>query len=98
VSGETMFAYAGTYTVEADKAIHHVDISWNHFWTGADQVRCFKLTENTFIIATSEINPTTGRPQNPAMISLALRPRYVHFFRPPPIHKRFLGAVIGLAE
>src|SRR5271169_720470 len=27
---DTMFAYAGTYTVAVDKVIHHVDISWNH--------------------------------------------------------------------
>jgi hypothetical protein len=31
---ETMFAYAGTYEVEAGKVIHHVGISWNHAWTG----------------------------------------------------------------
>lgn len=30
----TMFAYAGTYSVEAGKVIHHVDISWNELWTG----------------------------------------------------------------
>jgi hypothetical protein len=57
---DTMFAYAGTYTVEADKVTHHVDISWNHLWTGTDQVRFFKLTGNTLIITTSEINPTSG--------------------------------------
>ena len=26
---QTMFAYAGTYTLEGDKVTHHVDISWN---------------------------------------------------------------------
>jgi Lipocalin-like domain len=57
---ETMFAYAGTYTVEADKVIHHVDISWNHVWTGTDQVRFYRLTENTLVITASEINPTNG--------------------------------------
>ena len=25
----TMISYAGTYTVDAEKVIHHVDISWN---------------------------------------------------------------------
>jgi hypothetical protein len=36
---DTMFAYAGTYSLEADKVTHHVDISWNESWTGADQIR-----------------------------------------------------------
>src|SRR4051812_30308802 len=30
----TMFAYAGSYTVDANKVMHHVDISWNQVWTG----------------------------------------------------------------
>ena len=57
---DTMFAYAGTYTLEADKVTHHVDISWNHLWSGTDQVRFYKLTGNTLIITTSEINATSG--------------------------------------
>jgi Lipocalin-like domain len=54
---ETMFAYAGTYTVGAGKVIHHVDISWNHVWTGTDQVRFYKLIGNTLTITASWINP-----------------------------------------
>ncbi len=26
---QTMFAYGGTYTVDGEKVVHHVDISWN---------------------------------------------------------------------
>jgi hypothetical protein len=29
----TMISYAGTYTMDAEKVIHHVDISWNQIWT-----------------------------------------------------------------
>ena len=43
----TMISYAGTYTVDAEKVIHHVDISWNQNWTGTDQVRFYKLDGNT---------------------------------------------------
>jgi hypothetical protein len=57
---DTMFAYAGTYTLEQDKVTHHVDISWNHHWTGTDQIRFYKLTGNTLVITTNEISPTTG--------------------------------------
>ena len=40
---QTLQAYSGTYTVQPDKVIHHVDISWNEAWTGTDQVRFFRL-------------------------------------------------------
>ena len=28
---DSMFAYAGTYTADDEKAVHHVDISWINF-------------------------------------------------------------------
>jgi hypothetical protein len=49
---KTMIAYAGTYTVEADKVIHRVDISWNEARTGTDQIRFFKLDGNILTITT----------------------------------------------
>jgi hypothetical protein len=57
---ETMFAYAGTYEVEAGKVIHHVDISWNHAWTGTDQVRFYKVNGNTLTITSRLIDPASG--------------------------------------
>jgi hypothetical protein len=50
---QTMFAYAGTYTLEGVKVSHHVDISWNEAWTGTDQVRFYKLDGNTLTITTA---------------------------------------------
>jgi len=38
-----MVSYSGHYTVEGDKVVHHVDVSWNEALTGTDQVRFFKL-------------------------------------------------------
>jgi hypothetical protein len=58
---ETMFAYAGTYEVEAGKVIHHVDISWNHAWTGTDQVRFYEVTGNTLTITSRLIDPASGK-------------------------------------
>jgi Lipocalin-like domain len=57
---QTMFAYAGTYTLEGNKVTHHVDISWNEAWTGSEQVRFFKLDGNTLTIST----PPFKRPQD----------------------------------
>jgi hypothetical protein len=50
---QTMFAYAGTYTLDGDKVTHHVDISWNEAWTGTDVVRFYKLEGNTLTITTA---------------------------------------------
>ncbi len=58
----TLAAYAGTYTLDAEKVIHHVDISWNEAWTGTDQVRFYKLDGNTLTITTApNKSPADGR-------------------------------------
>jgi hypothetical protein len=49
----SMFAYAGTYTADGHRVVHHVDISWNQFWTGTDLVRFYKLDGNTLTITTA---------------------------------------------
>lgn len=50
----SMFAYAGTYTVDGDKVIHHVDISWNQSWTGTDQVQFYKLDGGILTLTNAE--------------------------------------------
>jgi len=58
----TLVSYAGTYTVDVDKVIHHVDISWNETWTGTDQVRFYKLEGNTLTITSApNKSPADGR-------------------------------------
>jgi hypothetical protein len=49
----TMVAYAGTFTLEAEKVMHHIDVSWNQAWTGTDQVRFYKLDGDTPSITTA---------------------------------------------
>jgi hypothetical protein len=54
--------YAGTYAVQADKVVHHVDISLNEAWTGTEQVRFFKLDGNILTITSaSNKSPIDGR-------------------------------------
>jgi hypothetical protein len=57
---DTMFAYAGTYSVEAGRVIHHVDISWNEVWTGTDQTRLFEVNGNTLTLTTRIADPASG--------------------------------------
>ena len=57
---DTMFAYAGMYSVETGKVIHHVDISWNEVWTGSDQIRRFEVKGNTLTLTTHFMDPASG--------------------------------------
>jgi hypothetical protein len=50
---KTMVAYAGTYTVDARTVTHHLDISWNQIFTGADQVRNIEFDGRKFIMSTN---------------------------------------------
>ena len=68
-----MFAYAGTFTADGEKVVHHVDISWNQFWTETDLVRFYKLDGNTLTI-------TTARAQSP--IDGGIRHFFEHFTGP----------------
>lgn len=56
-----MVAYSGRYTVEGDKVVHHVDVSWNEGWTGTDQVRFVKIEGDRLTITTAPMkDPITG--------------------------------------
>jgi hypothetical protein len=58
----SMIAYAGTYTIDGDKVVHHVDISWNGARTGTDQVRFHKLEGDTLTLRTApDKSPVDGR-------------------------------------
>ena len=59
---DTMFAYSGSYTVESDRVIHHVDMSWNEAWSGTEQVRYCALDDHTLTYTTAPAkNPFDGR-------------------------------------
>jgi hypothetical protein len=56
-----MVAYTGRYSVEGQKVVHHVDVSWNESFTGTDQIRFVKLEGDTLTITTPPTkNPITG--------------------------------------
>jgi hypothetical protein len=65
----TMVSYAGTYTVDAEKVVHHVDISWNEAFTGTDQIRFYKLDGNTLTITTAPIKrPVDSREKREILV------------------------------
>jgi hypothetical protein len=72
---QSMAAYAGTYTTDNGKLIHHVDISWNESWTGSDQVRFYTVDGNTLTIKTPPIkNPLDGRDVIAVLVWEKVRP------------------------
>jgi Lipocalin-like domain len=65
---DTMFAYAGTYSIDGDKVVHHVDISWNEVWTGTDQVRHFEVKGNTLTLTTRITDSDSGTETHYAVV------------------------------
>jgi hypothetical protein len=57
----SMIAYSGRYTIEGDKVVHHIDVSWNETLTGTDLVRFVKLEGDRLTIMTAPArHPITG--------------------------------------
>ena len=54
---DSVLAYSGVYTVEADKITTQVDVSSNEIYTGANQTqtRFFRIEGNTLTLRTPEI-------------------------------------------
>lgn len=58
-----LVAYAGAYSLEGDRVIHHVDICWIPNWEGRDLVRMFSFDGPDRLILRTVDNPR--RPQPP---------------------------------
>jgi lipocalin-like protein len=57
-----MVAYAGRYTVEPSRVIHHVEQSWDQARTGTDVVRFYRLEGNRLTLTTAPApNPRDGK-------------------------------------
>src|SRR5215470_1378894 len=48
-----MAAYSDRYTVEGNKVVHHVDVSWNEDFTGLHLVRFVKVEADRLTITTA---------------------------------------------
>jgi Lipocalin-like domain len=49
---ETYLTYCGTYSVESDRVIHHVQLSLFPNWIGGDQVRFFEFSGGQLTLRT----------------------------------------------
>lgn len=59
---DSMFAYAGRFTIDDEKVVHHIDMSWNQAWTGSHQIRFHTFRDDvlTYVGAPAR-NPMTDR-------------------------------------
>ncbi|KQU95357.1 hypothetical protein GFB56_17090 [Ensifer sp. T173] len=58
---DSMLAYAGSYTLEDGKVIHHAEASWNPAWGVSDLIRPFMLDGDRLVIHSAPgVDPTTG--------------------------------------
>jgi hypothetical protein len=59
---DSLFAYVGSYEVQADRVIHTLDGSWNELWTGTKQTRLLSFDGEHLIYTTPEtVDPMDGK-------------------------------------
>lgn len=59
---DSLFAYVGSYEVEADRVVHHIDGSWNELWTGTTQTRLLSFEDGRLVYTTPEtVDPMDGK-------------------------------------
>jgi hypothetical protein len=59
---DSLFAYVGSYEVQAEGVIHTLDGSWNELWTGTRQTRLLSFDGDRLIYTTPEtIDPVDGK-------------------------------------
>lgn len=57
---DSMLAYSATYSLEADRVVHHVDAAWNPAWLGP-LIRPFRLDGDRLVISGAPSkDPETG--------------------------------------
>jgi hypothetical protein len=50
----SMWAYAGTYSIQGDSVVHNLDVSWNEFWTGASMIRDIQKRDDGRLVFTTK--------------------------------------------
>ena len=48
----SMYAYSGTYRLEGDRWLTHVDTAWNEAWTGTEQLRFYRFAGEKLVVTT----------------------------------------------
>ncbi len=63
---DTYRGYAGTYRIEGNKVIHHVQVGIASNWTGTEMIRYFELNGNRLTLKAAQ--PLPGKDQIPVLV------------------------------
>lgn len=55
VAFDTYISYCGTYELQQDTVIHHIELSSNPNWVGVDQIRMFSIESDRLSLSTPPI-------------------------------------------
>jgi len=59
---DSMYAYAGSYTVNGDTVTIHIESAWQPSWVGTDKIRTLKMDQHTLTVTTAPmVSPVDGR-------------------------------------
>jgi len=59
---DSMYAYAGTYTVNGDIVTIHIESAWQPSWVGTDKIRTLKMDQHSLTVTTAPmVSPVDGR-------------------------------------
>jgi hypothetical protein len=65
----SMVAMAGTFTIEGNRVVHHIEISWNQNWSGTAQVRHVAIDGKQLTIRTEPgATAIDGRPSTATLV------------------------------
>lgn len=66
-AAETYISYCGTYEIQGEKVIHHIEVSSFPNWVGSDQERIFELKEDKLLLSTRPLL-LSGRQQTAHLV------------------------------
>lgn len=73
VAFDTFASYCGTYEVQGEKVIHHVQVSLYPNWSGSDQERFFKFFADQLVLSTP-LSPAEGKEQTAIVVWRRMKP------------------------
>jgi hypothetical protein len=72
---DSMLAYAGTWTIDEEKLVYRIDISWNQVWTGTEQIRVHSMEGDKLVLTDPPSrNPHDGREVVPRIAWRKVKP------------------------
>jgi hypothetical protein len=73
IAFDTFASYCGTYELQGDRVIHHIQVSLFPNWSGADQLRFFSFSADQLVLSTPPM-PEGGQQQTAIAVWRRIKP------------------------